>query len=177
MVENISMEVVSQKPWIEVSGADLDRAHIVIFAALLILAASVLFLVQHPGAKVSAITASEVSAETDSLSDEEVNHFVLYALWSASISLCSAIFGMTLVALLNRPLDKPKTLLINSRWIRLAPRLPAVALIICLPLIPNLDAGIWCGAATSTLYVVFLWEWIAGLEKNWKLIEPKEAGD
>ncbi|KUJ19158.1 uncharacterized protein LY89DRAFT_683088 [Mollisia scopiformis] len=150
---------------------------LIIYAALLILAASVLFLVEHPGEKVSTTTSAEVSSETDPVSTEDLPHFTLYALWSASISLSSTIFAMTVAALLNRPLDKPKTLLINSRWIRLAPRLPAVALIICLPLFKSLTAGAWCGASISILYGVFLWEWMAGMERNWQLIEPKEEGD
>ncbi len=79
---------------------------------------------------------------------------------------------MTVIALLNLPLDRPKTLIINSRWIRLAPRIPALAVICCLPLSEHLSGAGWCGGVTTTLYAVFLWEWIAGMERNWKLLEP-----
>ena len=80
---------------------------------------------------------------------------------------------MTMIALLNRSLYKPETLLVNSRWIRLAPRIPGIILIVCLPLIKSLNAGTWCGAVASILYGVFLWEWMAGMEKDWKILEPK----
>ncbi|CZR61497.1 uncharacterized protein PAC_11394 [Phialocephala subalpina] len=156
--------------------------HIVIFAALLILAASVLFLVEHPGARTSTETTTTTEAaakrqESELLPESEVPHFTLYALWSASIALGTTIFGITIIALLNRPLDKPKTLLVNSRRIRMAPRLPAIALIVCLPLFKSLNAGSWCGVSTSILYVVFLWEWMAGMERNWQILEPKGDGD
>lgn len=82
---------------------------------------------------------------------------------------------MTIIALLNRPLDKSKTLIVNSRWIRLAPRVPAIAVLICLPLFDNLSGAGWCGGVTTTLYVVFLWEYFAGMEKNWTVMEPKDG--
>jgi hypothetical protein len=81
---------------------------------------------------------------------------------------------MTSIALLNESLDHPKTLVVNSRLLRIAPRLPAIVFITCLPLISGLDGAVWCGAVVATLYAVSIWEWLAGLEKNWKFIEPKE---
>lgn len=155
------------------------RFHIVIFGALLILAASVLFLVEHPGATTTSTATTEPTKREEStdLPESEVPHFTLYALWSASIALSTTLFSMTIIALLNRPLDKPKTLFVSSRWIRMAPRLPAIALIVCLPLFQSLDAGSWCGVATSILYAVFLFEWMAGMERNWQVLEPRGHGD
>lgn len=95
-----------------------------------------------------------------------------YALWSASTSCGIVLFAMISVAPLNRLLDKPKTLVINSSWISLTPRVPAIALIICLPFIKGLIASSWSGAVTGILFLVFLWEWTAGLESKWKLVEP-----
>ncbi len=83
---------------------------------------------------------------------------------------------MTCVALLHRSLDKPNTLVVNSRWIRLAPRVPAIALIMCLPLM-NLTGSSWCGLACIVTYVVFLWEVFAGMEKDWKWLQPKDNED
>lgn len=100
--------------------------------------------------------------------------FTNYALWVASISLGSVMACMTAIALLNRPLDPPKTLVINSRLLRIAPRLPITVVIICLPLFPNMSGSIWCAAAVSLLYAVFLWEWFGGLEKDWKVFEEEE---
>ncbi len=55
----------------------------------------------------------------------------------------------------------------------MAPRLPAIAFIVCLPLFRSMDAAHWCGAATAILYGVFLWEWFVGMERNLKVLEPK----
>jgi hypothetical protein len=64
-------------------------------------------------------------------------------------------------------------LVVSSRWIRLAPRVPAIILIMCLPLM-HLTGSTWCGLATIIVYVVFLWESFAGLEKDWRWFEPKD---
>jgi hypothetical protein len=101
--------------------------------------------------------------------DAAVEKAIHYAIWTSSISLAITLFCMTHVALLNRPLDKPHTLVVNSRWIRLAPRVPAVVLIMCLPLM-NLSGSSWCGFATIIIYAIFLWETYAGLERGWRWV-------
>jgi hypothetical protein len=147
------------------------------FGALLFLDSSVLFLVKNRGASSiqEALEArQENSSESATESPAEVGHFAHYALWVASISLGVTMTCMTGIALLNRNLDPPKTLVINSRLLRIAPRLPATIFIICLPLIPGMNGGNWCGAAVSLLYIIFLWEWLAGLERDWRFFEPKD---
>ena len=57
-------------------------------------------------------------------------------------SLAISVTAMTVVGLLNRPLDKPNTLTVNSRWIRLAPRILALATICRLPLFENLSGAV-----------------------------------
>jgi hypothetical protein len=138
------------------------------FGALLILASSVLFLVKNDKTQAAA-----VSTEPNDLGSQK-RHVILYAVWSASTALSVVIFSITFIALLNRPHDKPKTLVINSRWIRLAPRIPATVAIMCLPLIKDLTGSSWCGGVTLTVYAVFLWELVAGLEKDWKFFQPKD---
>lgn len=152
-----------------------NSLHLTMFGALLFLDASVLFLVKNRSARFTD-PALESRQEDSSAEEtpEEVGRFAHYALWVASINLGLVMTCMTCIALLNRNLDPPKTLVVNSRLIRLAPRLPATALIICLPLIPNITGSIWCGAVVSLLYGVFLWEWMAGLERDWKFFEPKD---
>lgn len=144
------------------------------FGALLFLDASVLFLVKTYGAKPTSTPQARDESSSETENPEGVGLYVHYALWVASISLGVTISCMTGIALLNRPVDPPETLVINSRLIRIAPRLPVTAFIICLPLIPGMTGGAWCGAATSMLYGVFLWEWYGGLERDWKIFEPKD---
>lgn len=47
--------------------------------------------------------------------------------------------------------------------------------VICLPLFENMNGGTWCGIAIIICYVLFLFESIAGMERNWKVVEPREA--
>lgn len=138
------------------------------FGALLIVAASVLFLVKNDSTEVAAIHTDATDPQS------EQRHFILLAVWSASTSLAIVVLSMTHIALLNRPLDRRNTLVINSRYIRLAPRIPAIVLIMCLPLIHNLTGSLWCGGASIILAIVYIWESFAGLEKDWKFFEPKD---
>jgi len=113
-----------------------DSLHVAMFGSLLILAASILFLIQTADSNSAAeIKAREPTAEPAPSSPEAEHKYIHYALWSASTTLALVLACMTSIALLNQSLDKPKTLLINSRWIRLAPRIPAMAAIVCLPLL------------------------------------------
>ncbi|KAE8451011.1 hypothetical protein EG329_005451 [Mollisiaceae sp. DMI_Dod_QoI] len=145
--------------------------HVVMFASLLIVATSTLFLVEHrsdPKVATDTVAAREETDEAENKPDA-----ILNALWSASISLAVALLSMTLIALLNRPLDPPKTLLVNNRYVRLAPRLPVIITIACLPQIKDLTGTWWCGAVNWLLWTLFFWELIVGLEKDWRFIEPK----
>jgi len=144
-----------------------------LFHALLILAASILFLVQHSNATADVTPGITERATSEAVTPKEEARFTKGALWSSSISLSVVLFTMTSIALLDRPLDKPKTLIINSRLIRLAPRVPAIVVICCLPLIDGLSGGAWTGGAASILYIVYTWEWIASLEKGFTLYEKR----
>jgi hypothetical protein len=137
------------------------------FGAFLILAASVLFLVKND----TTLAAAGNLEPTDPQSEE--SHVTRSAIWSASVSLAIVMFSMTCIAVLNRALDKPKTLVINSRWVRLAPRLAAIVFIVCFPLIKNITGASWCASVSVTLWIVFMWEMAAGLEKGWKFFEPQ----
>lgn len=57
---------------------------------------------------------------------------------------------------------------------RLAPRLLGIAFIMCLPLIEGVGGTEWCASSMAVLWSLFLWEWLAGLEKKWNFFEKKE---
>jgi len=151
------------------------RLHVFMFGALLILATSSLFLVQHQDALIhTPEEPAGVERRAQGSEAESAPKPAIYAIWSASVNLSCVILFMTCIALLNRSLDKPKTLVVNSRWIRMAPRIPIIAIICCLPLIKTITVSRWFGIVVCLLYVVFWWEWIAGLERNWQMLEPKD---
>jgi hypothetical protein len=147
------------------------------FSSLLILAASILFLVEHQGLSTSPSPSEPAAPERRAEESvmEPVPKESIFAIWSASVNLSLVILFMTSIALLNRSLDKPKTLLVSSRWIRMAPRIPLMAVICCLPLIEPLPSAEWFGITCSCMYGLFMWEWVAGLERHWQLLEPKSS--
>jgi len=147
--------------------------HVIMFAALLLVAASTLFLITHRSDPKKATGPLSTSDDDDSSEPPAKPEAVLFALWSASLSLTVTLICMTGIALLNRPLDPPKTLLVNNRYIRLAPRLPVIVFIALLPLIKDMTGTWWCGMVVWALYALFFWELVAGLEKDWKFVEPK----
>lgn len=85
--------------------------HINMFGSLLIVAASILFLVKNDSTEAAGLHTGFTDPET------EQRHSTLLAVWSASTSLATVLLNMTSIALLNRPLDKPNTLVVNSRYI------------------------------------------------------------
>jgi hypothetical protein len=174
-VEACSMANVSF-PTSLIYHTHISRFHLYMFGALLILAASTLFLITHQDETIPPSIAAKRSETTPTVTEEKLNG-ILYAIWSASISLGSVLICMTCITLLNRSLDKPRTLIINSRWIRLGLRIPITAVIVCLPLISNLTASRWCGAAVCLLYGMFLFEWVAGLERDWQFLESKKRAE
>ncbi len=152
------------------------RFHITIFGALLLFDASVLFLLKNSATSISATVPIRDDSSSDSGTDTaDVGEFISYALWTASFSLSITIGCMTGIALLNRPLGPPDTLVLNNRLLRIGPRLPIIIIVMCLPLIEHLSAGTWCAITVCSLYIVFLWECFCGLKKNWTVFEKDES--
>lgn len=117
--------------------------------------------------KREVVSAAEEAPE-DSPTEES------YAMWSASVALAIVLFSMTVITLLNRPVDKEGTLVVNSRWVRLGLRMPVTVVILCLPVMDGMMPSLWFGCVVPLLYALFLYEWITGLEKGWRIIEPRE---
>lgn len=82
--------------------------HIIMFGALLILAASVVFLVKNNNVNTTGGTDSTTP-------DLEVKPATQHAIWSACATLSITLLSMTCVAFLHRSLDKPNTLVVDSR--------------------------------------------------------------
>jgi hypothetical protein len=147
--------------------------HVIMFASLLLVAASTLFLVTHRTDTKKATNTVTARDESDASELASKPDAVVSALWGASISLAVVLLSMSGIALLNRPLDPPKTLLVNNRYMRLALRVPVIVFIADLPLIKGMTGAWWCAAVVLALYSLFFWELIAGLEKGWTFLEPK----
>lgn len=95
------------------------------------------------------------------------------AKWIASSTLAIILFNQTKIALLNRPLDGPHTLKVNSRYLRLTPRVVAGIVVLCLPISRQMDGGLYIGIVSLLLIPVLIWEWTASLDYGGGLVEPK----
>lgn len=148
---------------------DLDRLHITLYSALLFLDVSILFLIEH--------SLSKRELEADEVTDPHVENFIRRALWTGSGALSVVLASITSLALLNRSLDRPGTLWVSSRLVRLAPRFVVVVLILCLPLKDGIEGSEWVLWVVGMLYILLWWEWWAGLEKDWTFFEPKDGDE
>lgn len=105
--------------------------------------------------------------------EEAILDITYRALWVIASSLAIIVFSYTGMALLDRPLDPPKTLLINNRLLRLIGR-PIYILIVCTVLLaPQMDVYLFMGICGLGLVFVLLWETFAALERPCKIFEPK----
>lgn len=113
-------------------------------------------------------STSGVSVEDSGKLANNVNN----AKWSAALSVTVTVASLALIALLNRSLDSPKSLKVTNRYIRLAPRLAFIAIVICLPLAHDMIALSFLGIVVGLLTLLMVWELISSLEQEGAVLEP-----
>ena len=140
--------------------------HIPLFAALLSFVASVMFILQHQYER-----NDQQNQET--LSEEEIQRYLYRAIWTCATSLAIINFSMLVLALLDQPLDKPGTLRVDNRYIRLAGRIVYIIIILCVPSTPHLSPSLFLGIAGIGVVFLTIYEWNACLERGGGFIEPR----
>ena len=105
----------------------------------------------------------------------EKSYSLLLARWTISAALSGTLILMTAKALLNRSLDTIGTLVVDHRYLRLAPRVAICVIIMCLPIVKDLDTTTFLGVLVALLQLVIFWELVAGMEKGFKFFEPKDV--
>lgn len=173
-------------------------SHIPLFMATVLLSSAMLYLVdytiegetngQPEGALQeradgrTCITISESSPATRLLRRATsepacTDHQTLrVAIATACIALSVVFFQLLVLALLVKPLDGPRTLLVDSRYVRLMPRMLSVIALATMWLYDFQDPTSVVGFMVLICWIVFVWEWHAGMERGGGLIEPKLLG-
>ena len=149
------------------------------FHATLILGVSNLFIIANPFTNALP-TEGESGSETDkptpvsdSTQTEErsLETFMYSAKWTVGVSFAVLVGCQIILALLSRNLDKPGTMKIDNRYIRLLPRLLICIIAVLLPLarkmVGSVMLAILLGCTTATLW----WEWITSLDKTGMVFE------
>ena len=165
------------------------------FLSTLVIGVSAMFLIQHPvtnavkqapsspessGEKLPTLKRSAsnemISSNTTVpvLNEEaiELARFIYNAKWSTSLSLSYTILSLSVIALLSRALDEPKSLMITNRYVRLAPRIGFVVVALCIPIDRDMIAINYLGILTSGLLFLTVWELSASLERSGGIVEP-----
>ena len=138
------------------------------FHATLILGVGVVFIVQNP-------TDNAVPPPPeDNPTPEKIDlaRFMLNAKWTTSISLAATVICLSALALLSRSLDKPGSLKITNRYLRLLPRLGLIAVTLCLPIVNSMKGVVFLGILVTMLGSCLFWEWYASLESDGAIFEP-----
>ena len=138
------------------------------FHSALILGVAVVFIVQHP--RVNAVKPPP----EDNPSPEELANakFMLNAKWSTSVALSIVIICLSSIATLSRSLDRPGTLKVTNRYLRLLPRLNIVIVAMCLPIGKSIKGVTHLAVLVAMLSGTLTWEWYASLESDGGLFEP-----
>ncbi|KAI9893596.1 MAG: hypothetical protein M1814_006392 [Vezdaea aestivalis] len=145
-------------------------AHVSLFGSLLIFGSSLKFLVVHDEAYLTHAEPEPGLARR--AQDEVTAHALLTARWSISITLSVALACMTGLALLNRPLDGPRTLIVNNRYLRLVMRPVAMAIMLGLSGYDKLSSSSFIGVVLGCLWAVLGYETIVGRIRGGGLWEP-----
>ena len=130
-----------------------------LFASLLLLVSSIQYFIANSLPSTLVIEA----------------HGLYLARWTISGSLSATVVFMTGIAILNHSLDDPGTLLIDNRYLRMAPRAMVCIVVMCLPLIPHLSAWLFLSILLCLLQPLILWEFIAAMDKGFTFLEPKDS--
>lgn len=141
--------------------------HIPIFAAYITLSAGILWFVNR-----NSNTPID-SGEAKDLSEEEYDVLRIRALWDIGASLSVIVFGYTCQALLDKPLDQPGTLMVNSRHLRLIGRPIYIFVILIVLLKADLNVYLYMGICGIGISNVLLYESICGLERPARFLEPR----
>ena len=115
---------------------------------------------------------SQIEGRNEITSDADRALIIDSAKWSVSISLSIAIISQTGIALLNRSLDRKRSLKISNRYVRMLPRILIVAIVICLPIDRSMSGNIFMSIVVALLFGCLFWEWVVSLERDGGLFEP-----
>lgn len=161
--------------------------HVILYASLVLMSSAILYLIDFVHQTGAAATEPDVdepasAASSDAVvardeSTEQSPSLSMENMRLASsitiISLAISLFAMLGIALLNRPVDARRTLIVNNRFVRMAPRTAAIAVF----------AVVWYADIRTPIFVlsmitwvlaaVYFWEWHTGLEKGWQVFEPR----
>lgn len=92
---------------------------------------------------------------------------------TSMVSLSLALFYQLNLALLCKPLDPPGTLLIGNRYVRMVPRMAGIIVLATVWRYDFQSSTSVIGCMMIVVWLVYLCEWIAGLEKGGGILEPK----
>jgi hypothetical protein len=143
--------------------------HIPLFSSLLVFTASIIFIIRNQPDKPFSPGEGEAEGR---ISAEELSHYIQRAIWTAASSLSTSVICMTVIALLDKSMDEPKTLKVDNRYIRLSMRAVFVVVVQTIPA-AQIGSQLFLGMAALMLFVVSVWEWNAGLDYGGQFVEPK----
>lgn len=127
-----------------------------------------MFMLRH-----QALIPENVDQNDEKIPEDKIEYYMYASMWSMSTSLTVILLSNTILALLDKPLDPPKTLLVNNRYARLSGRLIYSMVILTVPATKHLSVDLYLGIASIMMSFLIAAEWIMSLERGGGLLEPR----
>lgn len=115
----------------------------------------------------------DAKEQEEKIPEDEMPSFIHSAIWCTAVSLSVMLLSMTIIALLDKPLDPPGTLRVNSRYARLSGRAVYTVIILLVPIKKDINAYLFLGIAGVMMVCLVYWEFISSLERGGGVFEPK----
>ena len=136
--------------------------------ATLTLSAALMFILRH-----SPATPADDRSDSEDIPDEKLPLYLHRAIWYVSGSLAIIMLSTISLALLDRPLDKPGTLRLSNRYVRLSGRAVYSLIVVLIPLQNNLKPGLFLGTCSLLLMALSVFEFVVSAQKGGAIFESK----
>lgn len=153
------------------------------FATLVMLSSGILHLVQfeqdqliNSASEQSPPAVSERQEPSTGSSQPKYDHYTFrVATITVCIDVANIMFCQLILSLLNRSLDSKKDLLIGNQWVRMIPRALGIVALSVVWIPEYNDPSEPLGVVLFIIFMVVMWEYVAGMDRHSKLFEPKDA--
>ncbi|KAL8950369.1 MAG: hypothetical protein Q9222_003586 [Ikaeria aurantiellina] len=140
--------------------------HVTLFHALLILGVGLDFLLEHPLVSAKTDLWNRAEGEGHAEEEEALRSHMYTAKWTVSTALATTLAAQTLITLLSKSVDRKRTLKVDSRYLRLLPRMAIMVVVLCLPIRERMVASIYLTILVLMLVAVLIWEMVASLDSD-----------
>lgn len=96
------------------------------------------------------------------------------AIVTVFVDTAIVLFCQLIIGLFNRPMDDKRELIIGNNYIRMLPRMLGIIALAVAWLPQYNDPSEPLGVVLLIVFIVVMWEYFAGMDRDWRFFEPKD---